>query len=265
MNYGMYLAASGMLTNMYRQDVFANNLANAQTTAFKPDIPELRQRDPASVETNASGDFSRRLLDQLGGGVLAGPQRIDFTPGSTQMTGQPLDVAVDGPDNFLAVEAPSNGKQNAVSGPSVELTRDGRLSRDAQGYLITAADGSRVLSTTDQPIQLNGAGPATITGSGQVMQDGSTVAQLQITAVTDKTLLHKAGQNLFAWSGNKDIRKTPTSATVKPGFLESSGVDPVKGLVDVIDNTREIEDNANMIHYHDMLMDRAINTLGRVA
>ena len=42
MNYGLYLSAAGMLTNMYRQDVAANNLANAQTPAFKRDLALLR-------------------------------------------------------------------------------------------------------------------------------------------------------------------------------------------------------------------------------
>ena len=91
MNYGLYLSASGVLTNMYRQDVFANNLANAQTIGFKPDFPMLSQRDPESVEDDAGFDVRHDLLDRLGGGVYAGPQAIDFSVGRLEQTENPMD------------------------------------------------------------------------------------------------------------------------------------------------------------------------------
>ena len=80
MNYGLYLSASGVLTNLYRQDVFANNLANSETVGFKPDSPTVRQREPEAIEDNLGLGASQRLLDKLGGGVLAGPQSIRFSP-----------------------------------------------------------------------------------------------------------------------------------------------------------------------------------------
>ena len=72
MNYGMYLSASGVLTNTYRQDVYANNLANAQTVGFKVDVPSIKQRDPESIEDDLGYSVSKDMLDRLGGGVLAG-------------------------------------------------------------------------------------------------------------------------------------------------------------------------------------------------
>ncbi|MCX5662764.1 MAG: flagellar hook-basal body complex protein [Planctomycetota bacterium] len=268
MNYGLYLAASGVLTNSFRQDVFANNLANVETVGFKPDLATLRQRDPASTETMAGPDVSRALLDRLGGGVLAAPTQTSFAPGQLRPTGNLLDVALDTPDTFLAVEAPPAAKGSPAgdsAGSKVRLTRDGRLSRNAQGYLITASGGRRVLDKSDKPILLPGTGPAGIDAEGRVIQDGEVAGQLQVTSVTDTTKLRKAGGNLFTWDGKKDLRKPASSALVRPGFVESSGVDPIRALMDVVGATQSVSASANLIHYHDQIMDRAVNTLSRVA
>ena len=261
MNYGLYLSASGVLTNLYRQDVFSNNLANVETVGFKQDLPSIRQRDPESVEEQFGSDVSKRLLDKLGGGVLAGQQRIGFNPGAVRSTGNPLDVALDAPDTFFAV-----GIDNAQTGQSaVRLTRDGRFSRNDQGYLVTIAGGHRVLNTNDQPIRIDGDAPVTIDKSGRVLQQGGAIAQLQVTSVTDTDRLVKEGQNLFRFEGQEDLRRPADLATVRPGFVEASGVDPIKALMQLIAATKSVTANGNLIRYHDLLMDRAVNVLGRVA
>ena len=95
MNYGLYLSASGVLTNTYRQDVFANNLANVETNGFKPDVPMLRQRDAESVEDQLGFDVSNEIMDKLGGGALAAKQRINFAPGSLKATGNRIGCRAD--------------------------------------------------------------------------------------------------------------------------------------------------------------------------
>ena len=70
MIYGLYLSASGVLANSYRQDVIANNIANSETVGFKKDLTMLQQRPTAAQET---GHWSQTdsLLEPLGGGLLA--------------------------------------------------------------------------------------------------------------------------------------------------------------------------------------------------
>ena len=104
MNYGLYLSASGMLTNIYRQDVFANNLANVETIGFKPHIPSIAQRDAEAVEDDLSHDVAHELLERLGGGVLAGPQRLDLSVGSLNQTGSELDAALLDKNDFYVVQ-----------------------------------------------------------------------------------------------------------------------------------------------------------------
>lgn len=262
MNYGLYLSASGVLTNLYRQDVYANNLANVATVGFKPDVPTIRQRAPEAVEDGLSSQVNQRLLEKLGGGVLAGPQSVSFIAGSLEQTGGPLDVALDAPDAFFAVSSadPTNGNR-----ASVRLTRDGRFTRSAQGYLVTVAGGHPVLDTQDQPIRINDGAPLTIDPAGRLRQNGQVVAQLQITAVRDPQRLVKHGQNLFGFEGQADPRVPAEAAGVRQGFVEASAVDPVTTLLSLVEATQAATANTNLIRYHDLLMDRAVNVLGRVA
>jgi flagellar basal body rod protein FlgG len=260
MNYGLYLSASGVLTNTYRQDVFANNLANVETPGFKPDIPTVRQRDPESIEDQLGMDVSKELLDRLGGGVLAGQQRINFSPGAQRATGNPLDAALTDKHQFFAVESidPVNGQAE------VALTRDGRFTLNSDRELITQA-GQRVLDTADQPIVVDGEGQASIDKSGQVLLNGEPIAQLQVTQVAALERLTKQGQGLFTFVGQDPRQPVPEEALdVRPGYVEASGVDPIMAMMDVVAATKAITSNANMIRYHDQLLDRAVNTLGRV-
>ncbi len=258
MNYGLYLSASGALANMYRQDVFANNLANVNTVGFKHDLAAITQRRPEAQETGFGADVSQKVLDQLGGGVFAGPQKVSFAQGPILQSHNPLDVALLRTGEFFAVEAPEGQA-------GVRLTRDGRFTLDSQGYLTTVAGGHRVLGPGDAPIRLEGSGEASINGRGQILQAGQVVGQLQVAQVTDTDRLRKQGGNLFNWTSGGDPRTAVQDVRIEPEAVEGSSVDPIKAMMSMIDASRAAEGNANLIRFHDTLMDRAVNTLGRIA
>ncbi|MAE67685.1 MAG: hypothetical protein CMJ18_25810 [Phycisphaeraceae bacterium] len=258
MNYGLYLSASGVLTNMYRQDVFSNNLANARTVGFKPDIAGISQRPPESVEDGFGFDLRQDLLDKLGGGVFAGPQHINFDVGRLERTENPLDVALETSNAFFAVATTdANGRTD------VALTRDGRFTRSGDNFLVTMAGGRKVLDASDAPIAL-GTGPIQIDRSGRVLEDGEEVGRLQIAEVANPRLLRKLGSNLFRIPESAGARRAVENAGVLPGFVESSGTEPIRSLMKMIKATSAVSGNGRMIRFHDALMDRAVNTLGRV-
>ncbi len=260
MNYGLYLSASGALTALYRQDVFANNLANVQTVGFKADRPSVRQRDAESVEGGFS-EFRKHLLDKMGGGVMAGPQVVSFTRGSLTATGNPLDLALREDNSFFAVQM-----KNPTDGSTqIRLTRDGRFSLDAQGQLVTRTGGHPVLNEQNQPITLATDQPVQVSPDGQITQGGEAVAQLQITAVARRDQLVKQGQNMLWFENGMDQRVPTEDATVVPEHVESSSVDPVRALMDLVSATKAVGSNGNLIKYHDQMMEKAINTLGRLA
>lgn len=261
MMYGLHLSASGVLTNSYRQDVFANNLANAQTVGFKPDLPSLRQRNPESLEDVHPFEYSNDLLDRLSGGVLAGTQRIDFSPGPVEQTNNPHDIALDAPETFLAVQV-LDPKTNETT---IQLTRDGRLTRSSQGFLVMASNGKPVLDDANNPIQIPEGQPFFFNPNGDVQISDEVIATLQITGVTDVNQLIKQGGNLFAMADGIDLREQAPNATIRPEHLEASGVDPIQTLMDLVSATKAATGNGNLIRYHDSLIDRAVNVLGRVA
>lgn len=259
MNYGLYLSASGVLSNTYRQDVFANNLANAQTVGFKIDVPSIKQRDPESLEDNLGYMVSQDLLDRLGGGVLAGTQFTQHDRAQFKQTDNSFDLALDQEKTYFAIQVP-DGKGNT----SVQLTRDGRFTRDSQGFLATVTGGHKVLGTGDAPIELPATGDVVVQNDGRILVGGEEVGQLQVTGVSNVNALIKRGQNLYAMPDDENFRQAASRVAILQGYTEQSSVDPIQTLMQLTDATNAANGNANLIKYQDELMNRAINTLGRV-
>lgn len=258
MNYGIQIAASGALTNLYRTDVLANNLANLNTTGFKPDFTFTRQRDPARVEDGLWDLPSNELLERLGAGVHMAPNTIDFAQGDLSFTGNPLDLAIQG-EGFFALRSAADG-----DAAGVVLTRDGRMTRDSTGRLVNAASGLPVLSIRNRPITLDPSFPATIDNDGTIRQAGSEVDRIQLIDLDDRDLLKKHGSNSFAISNSALGQSYPASGQIKQEMLEGSAVNPIAAMMGVQAAARSVGTNFTMISYQDQMMDRAINTFARI-
>jgi flagellar basal-body rod protein FlgG len=219
MNYGLYLGAAGVLTNMHRQDVLTNNLANTETVGFKPDQVYTRQRLPERLESGAMID-PQGMLERLGGGPALVPTRLDLTQGGLTVTNNDLDVAVEG-EGFLVVSGGSGG------GPeSVRLTRDGRLSLTADGRLVAASSGMPVLNTNNQSILLDRSTQVEIRPNGDVVQNGVIQATIQLATPRDPADLEKAGQNVLRSRSGGPIARHPAGGRIRQGHLEESGARP---------------------------------------
>lgn len=262
MNYGLYLSASGVLTSMYRQDVFANNLANADTPGFKPIMPAIREREPEAIEEGFGMDVSQKLLDQLGGGALASPGFISFGQGALRVTDKPLDVAVQAKDQFFAVAF--NDPNTAEIG--VRLTRNGQFSVSPTGQLVNQS-GYQVLDMAGDPIEIPAGTLPRIEANGMVTADGEAIAQLQVSRINDLQALSHVGENLFAMPDQQDLRDLLQTNQVQlsTGGYEGSAVNAISAMSQMVAATKAGTGNARMMQYHDTLMDRAVNTLGRVA
>jgi flagellar basal-body rod protein FlgG len=254
MNYGLYLAASGVLTNIHRQEVITNNLANATTTGFKPDLVYARQRLPERLESGAATD-AKLLLEQLGGGTALMPTRLDLSQGSLTETSNDLDVAIEG-EGYLVVR----------SGPGdIRLTRDGRLSLNAKGELVMTATGMQVLNTADQPIRLDRSEKIGIRSNGDVVQGGRVQTAIQFAVPQEPGDIIKAGDNVFRHRSGGQIARRPAGGRMLQGHLEGSAVDPITTLKDLVAAVKSVQANITMMQYHDNIMGQAVNTLGRVA
>jgi flagellar basal body rod protein FlgG len=231
-----------MLANQFRQDVIANNLANADTAGFKRDFALLAQQN---VTPAARSRLGPQYADD---GVLPAGVRTDFSQGPLITTGQPLDAALNGP-GFFAVSL--NGQKL--------LTRDGRMRLDADGRLLSAADGAEILGTGGAAIRTNPrGGPLSITEDGELLQDGSTVGQLDVEDVADSRLLTKVGTARFSADAT---HSTAIAARVSSGQIESSASEPVKELVSMIEASRAYQLNAQMVSLQDETAGRLIGAV----
>ncbi len=258
MNYGLYVAASGMHVNMHRMDVLGNNLANVQTTAFKPDATAFQWRHAERIEAGLSGVPARRMLERLGGGVKLSPNFTLFREGQLVETGNPLDVAVQGDGFFKFATGRGEGNERMRFG------RDGRFTIGADGYLVHAASGMRVLDAGDNPIRLDSTGEVRIQPDGSVEQGGVQVARLGLVMPPDMTMLRKAGSNMYTLGNTEQESLQPSSAQLKQGWTEGSAVDAMSMMMELASANGAIGANARMIRMHDEMMNAAINRLGRV-
>jgi flagellar basal-body rod protein FlgF len=259
MNYGLYLSASGSLTSLARMDVLSNNLANAQTAGFRPSKFSAMHRLPERLEDPEVAAAVRAdpqlLLEQLGGGVLSAPVRLDDRQGPIETTGNALDLAVHG-DGYFSVRALEG--RSAVT----RFTRDGRFVREASGRLVTATGGHPVLDRQGKPINLPGSGPVQVDREGRVVQDGAVVAQFGLSGFDADDLIPTEG-GLLAPAANVSARAA--GGEIISGAIEGSGVDPVVALTEMMETSRTLTANTKLMQFHDQLMNQAINRLGRVA
>lgn len=255
MNYGLYIASSGLTTSMYRMDVAANNLANINTIGFKPQLAMTKQRDSANVEDELMWP-SNAMLDRLGAGVHLQPNRLSFEQGPIMPTGNALDVAIKGEGFFVVQDA-----------AGLRLTRDGRLARDGQGRLVQSASGLPVLDENHQTISLPAGVEPTISSDGVVSQAGRPIARLGLADVSPmrRQSLRPAGEGLFEIPGRAASELRPGTGLIRQYEIEQSAVDPINAMMQVTDAGRDAERSAGLISNFDRMMERAINGLGRTS
>ncbi len=225
MNNGIYAASTGLLARTQELDLAANNLANANTSGFRGERVSFKTQ-----MMTASSNVSTRTVNSFG--VLGSP-RTDFSQGSMQQTGNPLDLALEG-SGFFAVQAPRG----------IQYTRDGNFHLTKDGALVTA-QGFAVLGDRG-PIILP-EGNAEISSAGVISVNGDVAGKLQLNDFDAIVPLTSLGNAYF--SAPAAAAAPATQITVRQGSLESSNINPVECAVSLI----EIQRNAEM-------MQRALTT-----
>ncbi|GIW75513.1 MAG: flagellar basal body protein [Phycisphaerae bacterium] len=252
MIYGLYLSATGITTNAHQQDVIANNIANSDTDGFKRSLALVQAREVEARAIKASGLVSNPLLDRIGGGQFLSPTHVDFSQGIIEQTGNPLDVALNGP-GFLAV-----GDENQV-----RLSRAGALMIDPQGRLITA-QGHPVLDVSQRPINLKGipVSELSIGSDGQIRRGQETLARISLVDSDRPDHVKPIGENLFTLTG--DAKLIPARGKLVSGSLEKSNVEPAVELTRLMETQRLLEANATLIKYQDATLSKLVNEVGKI-
>ena len=238
MNRGIYATASGMLATQKLMDTVANNLANASTTGFKQD--GLAFGDAFQRALYANGGHGP-YLGTLGTGATEIDAYTVFDVGAPITTGNSLDVAIQSRDGLFAVQTPQG----------IRYTRDGSFQLDGEGMLVTK-DGHSVLDERQQPIQIP-QGQPNIDSDGSVSVDGRPVGKIGIF----KGQFAKIGGSLFAGSGTEAIDEPELT----PKALESSNVNTVEAMIEMITAGRTFEMAQKSIQQQDDLAQKLIQSL----
>lgn len=190
------------------------------------------------------------VIGSLNYGVHVDEIATNFEQGQLTPTGNSMDLAIQGKGYFV-VETPQGER----------YTRDGQLSKNAENYLVTA-EGYMVIGENG-PIQIEG-NDMVVNEKGEVMVDGKMVDQLSLVNFKDEKLLRKEGDGLYLIDGNAEDNKIAFDGAVQQGSLESSNVNSVKEMVDMMTILRSYEASQKIIKIEDELLGRAVNDIARV-
>ncbi|WP_323119599.1 flagellar basal body rod protein FlgF [Burkholderia alba] len=233
----IYTAMTGATQSLEQQAVIANNLANTSTTGFRAQLATFR-----AVPMNF-GDASNPVTTRTY--VLSSTPGADYTPGPVSRTGNPLDVAVQGP-GWLSVMLPDG---------SEGYTRAGNLHVDEAGQLVTA---------NNLPVVGNG-GPLSVPPNAQVTigKDGTVSALMpgdpptavamvdQLKLVNpDPATMTRGNDGVFRTADGNPADPDP-SVTLAPNSLEASNVNPVSAMVSMLDNARAFQLQTKLIESAD--------------
>lgn len=244
---GLYISASGMMSELTRNDVSANNLANVNTSGFKKDtatfraFPELLMKRINDVADRGQSP----KIGNLGGGSIVDEIATLYDTGQLKSADNPFDLALEG-NNYFTIKTPSGNM----------YTKNGSFQLDGNGYLVTS-EGNFVLGQKGR-IQVTGKSFA-VSQSGQVSVDGNYVDTLQLASFANqRTDLKKVGDSLF--SSNAALPQA--QGRVLQNFIEGSNVNAVNEMVDLITIMRSYEANQKAIQAHDSTLDKAVNQVG---
>jgi flagellar basal-body rod protein FlgF len=238
---GIWIAASGAVSQLTSLDVTANNVANASTAGYKSE----------------HATFSERLLSVAQAGRAQPQMRYnsvrevasDFEPGPIRVTERGLDVAIRG-NGFIAVQGPTGER----------YTRAGDLQTDATGALRTS-DGSLVLDASRKPIRLPlTGGDMRIGASGEVLVGGESVAQLRLVQFDAPHGLTKVGHSVYQANAASGAPKAG-GVELETGALEMSNANPVKGMTDMVTITRSFDALEHVIDTFKTVEQRAATSL----
>jgi flagellar basal-body rod protein FlgG len=242
------IAATGMDAQQTNLEVIANNIANINTTGFKRARAEftdlLYQTERAKGVANRANQAIVPEGANIGLGVQTSAVRNLHIQGELSQTGNDLDVALVG-RGFFQVQSPDG---------TTLYSRAGAFNKNETGQLVTA-DGYTVVPGVTIPA---GSTQLTISRSGEVtavlagQTDPTTLGQLTLADFVNEAGLQPIGDNLFQQTpaSGEAVVGTPDEegyGYMKQGYLESSNVDPVKEITDLISAQRAYEMNSKVI------------------
>jgi flagellar basal-body rod protein FlgG len=261
MNPALWAAKTGLDAQQTRMTVVSHNLANVNTSGFKKGravFEDLLYQNVRQVGAATSQDTQAPSGLALGTGVRVVATEKLYTQGSLSQTGNSMDLAIQG-RGFFQVLLPDG---------TFGYTRDGSFQVNSQGELVTSS-GYRVqpginIPTGAQTVTIGADGVITAQIAGQTAP--TTVGTIQLSDFVNPAGLQARGENLALETAASGPAQTSTPGlnglgTVQQGAVESSNVNVVEEMVNMIETQRAYEMNTKAISTTDQMLQYLSNNL----
>jgi flagellar basal-body rod protein FlgF len=220
MESGYYAACAALVARTQALDTIANNLANANTVGYRAQHNVFR-----SVLAAAADDSDSSIDQAINQYVSLGGTEIDQSQGALQKTGSDLDLAIDGPGYFAVQTA--NGTM---------YTRNGAFQVSATKELVTAS-GDPVMGGGGA-ITLP-SGRVSVSADGTISVNGAVAGKVSVVTFPAGTELTSMGNTYYS---APPVTTTPAeNSAVRQGMLESSNVNPILSMTELITAQRSAE------------------------
>ncbi len=254
------IAATGMQAQQTNVEVISNNIANMTTTGYKRRRAEFTDLIYQNLRRVGSTSSDAGQVLPSGAQIGLGVKTVAVVPnneqGNLQQTGNSLDIAISGNGYF----------QVALPNGQIGYTRDGSFALSPTGQIVTS-DGYVVQPAITIPpaatsVTINAAGQVQATLDGQVAPQ--LVGQLQLANFPNPAGLEAQGDNLFlatsaSGTATTGVPQAPGFGTVQQGFIETSNVNVVSEITDLITAQRAYEMNSKVITAGDEMMSTLTN------
>ena len=256
---GLYTAGWGMMSRNKNMDVVSNNLANVDTNGFKRDdfIFESFPEVLVGRINDGRGQINpTRIVGDASLGADVGEVFTNHEMGGFKSTQRSLDMAIEGQNGaFFTIDV--DGEEH--------FTRNGAFSLNQDGFLVTM-NGDLVLGE-DGPIQIE-SDDFIVSSNGEIRVDDELIDTLLIQGFDDTRDLIKRGENLFAVNPEVEdpvlIEEDDATWSIRQGFIETSNVNIIKEMVNMVEVARAYESNQKVVHSMDEIIQKAVNEVGRV-
>lgn len=262
MNPALWVAKTGLDAQQTRMTVISNNLANVNTTGFKRGravFEDLLYQNIRQVGAQSSQDTTLPSGLNLGTGVRTVATEKLFTQGNITLTSNPLDMAIQG-RGFFQILLPDG---------TLGYSRDGSFQVSAQGQMVTASgyvlQPAISIPENAQSITIGSDGTVAVLMPGA--QAPTQVGAIQLADFINPVGLQPIGQNAFRESAASGSPQTGTPGVtglgmVTQGYVESSNVNVVEELVNMIETQRAYEMDSKAIAAADQMLRFVTNNLG---
>lgn len=256
----MWSAASGMKSLQLKIDTISNNLANVNTTGFKKQRVEFKDLLYEKLQSNQILDGDGRPTSiEIGQGVLTSSTTRSFGIGNMEATNNDLDVAINGQGFFAVKDA--KGEIKYTKDGSFKLGVDDTASQlvTSDGYKIQGTAGDIDLGADVAKVDISKSGEITVT---RLTGEKEVVATIELFSFANPSGLESIGTNLYQGtpaSGIPTSNQEVESGELWQGFLESSNVQVVDEMINMITAQRAYEINSKTIQTGDKLLELANN------